>query len=75
MLPSSNLIPSRSMVVTQATTKGLLAPIPYGCNTGDDTMTLEVHLLGRWCYRVVQFPSYRVFNPVPDRLSNQLSGH
>ena len=39
ILPSNNLTPIRSLVVSQAVTKGLLASILYGRSTGDDTLT------------------------------------
>ena len=71
MLPSTNIIPPRSLFVTQATTKGLSAPKRYGRNPGADTLTpddsLTSHVL---LYRVIQYPSHRVLNPVPGHLSS-----
>ena len=41
LLPSSNLIPPRSLDVIQYTTKG---PIPYGRNTGANNLTPDSSL-------------------------------
>ena len=41
LLPSSNLITPRSLFVTQATTKGLSAPIPYRHNPCAATLTTD----------------------------------
>ena len=38
MLPSGNLILPRSLVITQATTKGFSVHIPYEQNPGTDTL-------------------------------------
>ena len=46
MLPSTNLTPTRSLVVIQYTTKGVYAPIPYGRSTGSDTLTPDGSLTG-----------------------------
>ena len=44
LLPSTNLTTSKSLVSSQATTKGILAPITYGRSPGANTLTPESSL-------------------------------
>ena len=44
LLPSSNLIPPRSLLLTQDITKGLLVPKPYVQNPGANTLTPDSSL-------------------------------
>ena len=44
LLPSTNLTPPRSLVVSQDTTKGISAPIPYIFSPGANTLTPDGYL-------------------------------
>ena len=44
LLPSTNLTPPMSLVVSQATTNGISVSITYRRSTGDNTLTPETSL-------------------------------
>ena len=44
LLPSTNITPQGILDVSQAKTKGLSAPIPYGCSPGADKITPDSSL-------------------------------
>ena len=56
LLPSTNLTPPSSLVVSQATTKGISAPIPYRHSPGANTLKLDGSLTRQLVLQVNQIP-------------------
>ena len=72
LLHNTNLTPPRRLVVSQATTKGIFAPIPYGLSTGADTLTLDGYLTGLMVLQGKPTPLTPGRTPVLGRQVNSL---
>ena len=73
MLPSTNLAPPKSLVVSQATDRGGLAPIPYGRSPGANTLTPDGSLTRMMVLQGNPMPLRSGLTPVPDHQVNNLT--
>ena len=65
LFPSTNITPPRSLVVRQATTKGISLPLPYGHTPGANTLTSDGSLTRFMVLQVKLTPLTPGRTPVP----------
>ena len=73
LLPSTNLTPPRILVVSQATTRGLFAPIFYRRSAGDNTLTMDGYITRLMVLQGNPTPPTPGLTPVPDYQVNTLT--